>query len=157
MTSQNGTPPGDPVPVKFDIYDSLGLTHEMTVTFRKTSTPATWDYSVALPDATPGSLPAAGQITFNSLGQSQLSSIPLSLTWTNPNGSEQPLVATIKTDGISQLNGAKTVDLSYQNGLQLGTLESYSIGRDGKVTGTFTNGSSRSLGQLSLTRISVFG
>lgn len=150
MSSQNGTPPGDPVPVKFDIYDSLGLTHEMTITFSKTSDPATWDYSVACPDATTGSLPADGQITFNSLGQSQLASIPLSLTWSDPNGSEQPLVATIETDGISQLNGAKTVDLSYQDGLQLGTLESFSIGRDGMITGTFTNGSSRSLGQMAL-------
>ena len=60
------------------------------------------------------------------------------------------LWASINTSNISQLNGATTVDLSYQDGLELGTLESYNIGRDGLISGVFTNGSTRYLGQLAL-------
>lgn len=150
MYSQDGSRPGEPVPIKFDIYDSLGLTHEMQLVFKKTSDPATWDYEVVCPDATAASLPPPGKITFNSLGYSQLPNIPFSLIWKNNNGSEQPLTGVINTLSISQLNGATTVDLSYQDGLQLGTLESYDIGRDGLITGVFTNGSTRALGQVAL-------
>ncbi len=148
--SPDGSAPGDPVPIRFDVYDSLGLTHEMQVVFKKTSIPATWDYEVLSPDAAAVSLPPPGQITFNSLGYSQLPSIPYSLVWANPNGSTQPLVGNINTKSISQLNGAITVDLTYQDGLELGTLESYTIGRDGLITGVFTNGSNRPLGQMAL-------
>ena len=148
--SKDGSPPGEDVLVKFDIYDSLGLNHKMQLTFSKTSDPATWDYQVTCPDATDTSLPPPGRITFSSLGYSQLPNIPISLVWKNDNGSVQPLVGAINTSNISQLNGATTADLSYQDGLQLGTLESYSIGRDGLISGVFTNGSTRNLGQLSL-------
>lgn len=150
LLSQDGSAPGEEVPVKFDIYDSLGITHQMQLMFKKTSSPATWDYRVVCPDATDASLPPPGQITFNSLGYSQLPSIAYSLVWKNNNGSEQPLAGKINTASISQLNGATTADLSYQDGLQLGTLESFTIGRDGLVTGVFNNGSNRTLGQIAL-------
>ena len=146
---------GDDYAITFDIYDSLGLTHRIQVTFTKAANQvappnqATWDYSIACPDV--GAAPVAtGSITFDSLGYSQVASIPISLTFASPNGSIQPLVATIYTDNISQLNGTNTVDLTYDDGLPLGTLESYSISRMGLVVGTFTNGSVRQLGQLAL-------
>ena len=148
--TQDGSAPGEPVPVKFDIYDSLGINHKMQLNFMKTSDPATWNYQLICDDATDASLPAPGRITFSSLGYSQLPSIPLSLVWKTDNGSDQPLVGSIDTSNVSQLNGATTVDLSYQNGLELGTLESYNIGRDGLISGVFTNGSTRYLGQLAL-------
>ncbi|MCX6345520.1 MAG: flagellar hook-basal body complex protein [Armatimonadetes bacterium] len=146
----DGSAPGDPVPIRFDVYDSLGITHEMKVIFMKTANPASWDYEVVCPDAAAASLPPPGQITFNNLGYSQLPNIPYSLVWATPNGSTQPLIGSINTGSISQLNGATTVDLTYQDGLELGTLESYTIGRDGSITGVFTNGSNRPLGQMAL-------
>lgn len=148
--AQDGSMPGDPVEVKFDIYDSLGVNHKLQVNFTKTSDPATWDYQVVCPDATDASLPAPGQITFSPLGYSQLPSIALSLDWKNGNGSTVPLVATIDTSTISQLSGLTTADLSHQDGLEMGTLSSYDIGRDGVISGVFTNGSLRNLGQLAL-------
>ena len=150
VDAKDGSVPGNDVLVKFDVYDSLGLNHTMQLTFSKTSDPATWDYRVTCPDATDASLPPSGRITFSSLGYSQLPNIPISLLWKSDDGSVQPLVGAINTSNISQLNGPSSVDLSYQNGLQLGTLESYSIGRDGLISGVFTNGSTRNLGQLSL-------
>jgi flagellar hook protein FlgE len=146
---------GTKCPIRFAIYDSLGLTHEVDMTFTKAANQvappnqATWNYTIVCPDV--GVAPiAAGSITFDSLGYSQVPSIPISLTLATPNGSVQPLVATVHTDNISQLNGQNTVDLTYQDGLPLGTLESYSINRTGLVVGTFTNGSVRDLGQVAL-------
>lgn len=140
---------GDQAPVRFAIYDSLGLTHELRVVFSKSNTPAQWDYQVYCDDA--GAAPvAAGSIPFDSKGYSTVQTIPLSMTFANTNGSVQPLEATINVEKISQLNGKTTADLSYQDGLPLGTLESFDIDRSGIVTGTFTNGSTRPLGQIAL-------
>jgi len=146
---------GTGYPIRFAIYDSLGLTHEVEMTFTKAANQpappnqATWDYNIVCPDV--GAAPvAAGSITFDPLGHSQVPSIPISLTFATPNGSVQPLTATVKTDNISQLDGQNTVDMTYQDGLPLGTLESYSIDRTGLVVGTFTNGSLRDLGQIVL-------
>jgi flagellar hook protein FlgE len=149
---------GDEYEIKFDIYDSLGLTHEMRVNFTKlaadpAATPpvpaSTWQYEVFCPDVQAAAV-NTGNISFDTLGYSTLDGIDLSLDFASANGSVQPLVATINTQQISQLNGADTIDLAYQNGLPLGTLESYSIDRGGTITGTFTNGSTRTLAQLAI-------
>ncbi|MHB9037027.1 MAG: flagellar hook protein FlgE [Armatimonadota bacterium] len=148
----------DPYEIKFDLYDSLGLTHQMQVKFTKlaadaTATPpvppSTWKYDVFCPDVQAAAV-NTGNISFDTLGASTLDKIDLSLNFANNTGSVQPLNATINMEKISQLNGSSTVDLAYQNGLQLGTLESFSIDRGGAVIGTFTNGSTRALGQVAI-------
>jgi len=142
--------PGDQHTVTFHIYDSLGITHEVRVQFTKSATPAQWDYEVYCPDVGSAAV-ASGALTFNPDGFNTVSSIPISLTFAEPNGSTQPLIASIDTKQISQLAGeGSTADMSYQDGLPLGTLESFSIGRTGLISGAFTNGSTRALGQLVL-------
>jgi flagellar hook protein FlgE len=141
--------------IKFSVYDSLGLTHDVNVVFTKAANQpapgneATWDYEASCPDCGAGAI-AAGSITFDEHGYSELPSIDLSLSLTNPNGSVSPLVAKLDTTGVSQLNGKDTVNMTYQDGLPLGTLEGFSIDRTGVISGTFTNGAVRTLGQLAL-------
>ena len=141
--------------IKFSVYDSLGVPHDVDMTFTKAANQAaapnqaTWDYSISCTDVSQTPV-ATGSMTFDASGSSELPSIPMSLTFANPNGSTQPLVATIDTSSISQGDGADTVSMTYQDGLSLGTLESYSIDQDGTVSGTFTNGSVRQLGQIAL-------
>lgn len=146
---------GEQYPIRFAIYDSLGLTHDMVITFTKAANQAdppnqaTWDYAVSCPDA--GGAPVkTGSITFDSQGYSEISEIDLSFNLTAANGSVQPIECTMNVQKISQLNGQNTVDLTYQDGLPLGTLEAFSIDRSGKIIGTFTNGSVRELGQICL-------
>lgn len=146
---------GDQYSIKFSVYDSLGLTHDVTVMFTKAANQpepgneAAWDYSAVCPDCGPDPV-AAGSIVFDGHGYSNSPSIELSLTLANPNGSLSPLVASLDTQNVSQLNGANTVNMTFQDGLPLGTLESFSIDRTGSISGTFTNGAVRSLGQLAL-------
>lgn len=146
---------GESYSIRFSIYDSLGVMHDIGILFTKAANQAapphesTWNYSISCPDA--GATPVAtGTITFDSLGHSKVASIPLSITLANPNGSTQPLVTTIDTSNISQLNGQHTVDMTYQNGLPMGVLESFSIDRYGVVVGRFSNGSARSIAQIAL-------
>jgi flagellar hook protein FlgE len=51
---------------------------------------------------------------------------------------------------MSQLAGAPDVQALRQDGLALGTLESIAIGKDGVISGRFTNGITQSLAQLAM-------
>jgi len=150
--------------MKFDVYDSLGITHQVNVRFTKTTTPGEWNYEVICPDVdpttpltpgTPTPVPPAASVTagtlaFDPLGASTTAGVPFSLTFATPTGATSPLDFEIKLEKMTQLNGANTADMTYQDGLPLGTLESFNIDRGGRVVGTFTNGSTRNLGQLAL-------
>ena len=51
---------------------------------------------------------------------------------------------------ITQTAGASATSSSSQNGFASGTLNSFAIGTDGTIEGTFSNGQSLALGQLAL-------
>ncbi|MCE5314759.1 MAG: flagellar hook protein FlgE [Armatimonadota bacterium] len=150
---------GDDYTVSFDIYDSLGTTHTLDVTFTKLAVdaaatppigPSTWRYDVMCDDVSTTVPVATGNITFSSTGYSNLASIPLSLTFATNNGSVTPLVASIDTSTLSQLDGDNTVALSSVDGMSYGTLESYTIDASGIITGTFTNGATRTIAQVAM-------
>ncbi|MGH9394460.1 MAG: flagellar hook protein FlgE [Terriglobales bacterium] len=147
------------------VFDSLGGNHTMTATFTKTASNA-WNYTVTLPGAdTGGAVPttlASGSITFNSQGQ-------LVPTTPGPPPSENVTVASgALANGASALNmtwhlfdpqgnslltqtaSASTPLLTQQDGAASGNLINFSIGSDGLVTGSFSNGLTQSLGQLAL-------
>jgi flagellar hook protein FlgE len=143
---------GEQDTVKFDIYDSLGLTHDVSVVLTKTANAAEWSCDIYCPDADSVNPIATGTLQFDAHGHSLVSSIPLSITLSAPNGSVTPIDIDVSFADTSQLNGPRTADLTYQDGLPQGTLESFSIDRNGTVSGTFTNGASRTLAQLALAK-----
>ena len=51
---------------------------------------------------------------------------------------------------ITQVAGASTASSTQQNGSASGTLVNFSIGADGTVTGSFSNGRTAALGQTRL-------
>lgn len=53
-------------------------------------------------------------------------------------------------DGLTQYSATSSVSFVTQEGASAGTLSSISVGQDGTITGSFTNGETRSLGQLVL-------
>ncbi len=57
--------------------------------------------------------------------------------------------------GVSSLaqdaaHKGSAIEMSGQDGIQLGTLVGFSVGADGTITGAFDNGKTRSLGQLAV-------
>ena len=140
--------------IKFSIYDSLGLTHEMRVVFTKadptSGDPTLWTYEVYCEDADPANPVGTGALTFDDRGHSELAEINLSMNLTLPNGSVRPIDFTINTSDMSYLNGQFTADMTFQDGLPLGTLESFYVDRNGFINGTFTNGTTRPLGQIAI-------
>src|SRR5205823_1507908 len=119
-----------------------------------------WDYAITLPGADVGSNASAvtvqqGSISFDDSGRltspagdvtgitvSGLAdgAAPLTFTWNLYEGN-----AT-----LTQVAGPSGTSSTGQDGTGSGALSKFSIGSDGLVTGTFTNGKTSVLGQLAL-------
>lgn len=141
--------------IEGQVYDSLGVLHKQTIKFTKAANDPTthepiWDYEVTCPDVSATVPVKTGSINFDTNGYSKVASIDIGLTFALPNGSVQPLNITLDTSAISSISGAYTISQGSGDGLSLGTLLSFTIGRDGIVSGMFTNGSTRALGQIGI-------
>jgi flagellar hook protein FlgE len=149
---------GDTYSTPVTIYDSLGTTHILTFTFTKTGANA-WNYSMTIPpgDSTlVGGIVKTGTMTFSGNG-----------TLLTPAANVAALAITGLTDGannmlftwdlynaaapvISQVAAPSSTSATQQDGSSSGTLSSFTIGADGTVTGSFTNGKAASLGQVAV-------
>lgn len=147
------------------IYDSLGAAHTLNIAFTKTSTPGQWSYSVFCPDVSAGNPTAVppvpptpvktGVVNFDANGRCTSGVVDISMTLALPNGSQSPFNFQMSLEDVTQLAGggsagSSTVSASYQDGLTVGTLQSFDVGRDGIVTGIFGNGNKQILGQIAL-------
>ena len=157
------------------VYDSLGVGHDVTVYFAKTAT-NTWQYNVIAPNTevtvapanenttTGNALVAQGTLTFDSGGLLLTESNPAGHAMSFNNGSTAPQTMIFDfgtsittdggtgTDGMLQQGAASVLLTLSQDGFANGTLSSTSIGEDGLITGRFSNGTTRNLGQVALTR-----
>jgi flagellar hook protein FlgE len=160
---------GDTFSTPLNVFDSLGASHTLTFTFTKTAA-NTWSYSVSIPatDLNPlvpkgggAAVPQTGILNTGTLtfdGNGNL---------TGPTANVTGIAATSLADGASDmsfdwdlLNGATPVvtqvagpsstSSTQQNGSSSGTLTNFSIGSDGTITGSFSNGTTAALGQLAL-------
>src|SRR5438477_6753949 len=153
----SGAAVGDSFATPVTIYDSLGASHVLTLTFTKASA-NNWNYSISLPAADVSGSPtlATGALAFSGNGTlttpaSDVTGIAIAgltdgasnmaFTWKLYNGTNSPL---------SQLAGPSSTSSTQQNGNASGTLVNFSIGSDGTVTGSFSNGRTAALGQLAL-------
>jgi len=160
---------GSKVETTLGVFDSLGSKHDLTLVAWKTG-PNTWeckiDPSSLNYDATqpytfgPGaqSSPAAAatpwQFTFKSDGtiDSANSNLP-SVTFTPAGGGA---AVSLKLDpgtgstGVTSLAVGNSAVLRDQNGYASGVLQNVSIGQDGVVTGSFSNGTNQTLAQIAL-------
>jgi flagellar hook protein FlgE len=173
MTANLDSESTTPFPSTVAVFDSLGASHNATVTFTQTGT-NTWSYSAALPasDFTSGvSTPVTGTMQFDSNGN---------LTTVTPTGKPAETVGTASGDvssislGFSGLaDGAKDLNMQWNllgsagvpnitqedevsavsastaNGNTAGTCTGFTIGSDGTVTATYTSGS-EVVGQVAL-------
>ncbi|MGH7175740.1 MAG: flagellar hook-basal body complex protein, partial [Tepidisphaeraceae bacterium] len=66
-------------------------------------------------------------------------------------GAATPLNVTLDFDAMTSLTSRDSqMVMTHQDGNPIGTLSSFSIGANGIITGTFTNGLTRALGQVAL-------
>jgi flagellar hook protein FlgE len=143
------------------VYDSLGSSHTLTVTYTNTGA-NTWSYNVSIPGSDVGSANASqtvssGTLTFNSSGN--LTSPSSSITGINISGladgaSNMNLTWNLTGSGggstITQQDSTSATSGTTQNGYGVGTLTGYSVLPDGTVQGQFSNNQTMALGQVAV-------
>jgi flagellar hook protein FlgE len=158
-------PNGESVYTSFVVYDSLGtpLTVNVTAVMEsKADTGNTWRFyasSVNDTDASTfdpagpfdGAILGTGTLTFDNEGK-LLSSTGTTLRIDRTNtGASTPLNVRMDFDSMTSLTSRSSeLVMTEQDGSSTGTLNGFSIGANGIITGSFTNGLTRTLGQVAL-------
>jgi flagellar hook protein FlgE len=136
------------------IYDSLGGTHNLTLTFTKTATAGEFTYATTETDASM-SLNAGGTGTLQFSGSGAITAGAtgsVTLDFTNGASSGQAVTLDLgsatNASPVTGFASPATLALASQDGSASGTLQSFSIGTDGTINGTFSNGQVQSLGTI---------
>ncbi|HSI36857.1 MAG: flagellar hook protein FlgE [Phycisphaerae bacterium] len=148
-------PVGESVHTSFVAYDSLGtpLSVGLTAVFEsKSDTGNVWRFYAESADDTDAALPlATGTLTFDSEGKlidSTGDTIDLDRANT---GALTPLSVKLDFSAMTSLTSTSSeLVMTRQDGNEIGTLDDFSIGADGTITGSFTNGQTRTLGQMAI-------
>jgi len=138
------------------VFDSLGATHTVTITFTKTAADGEWAWEATSPDAA-GGVVGNGTITFDSYGKCMDNFQSISLALANPDGAASPIDINLDFQAMTQLaaeSGECTVKPTSQDGLPLGVLDGFTVTKDGTISGTFDNGMTQTLGRLALAQFS---
>ncbi len=130
------------------IFDSLGSPHLSTMYFRKTAD-NTWDAFQFVDGAQVNTgAPLGESITFDNTGTITGGS-PTSMTFT-PSGGAAPLTLSVDYNNTSQYGSPFSVNALVQDGFATGRLSGIDISDTGVITSRFTNGQSRTLGQIAV-------
>lgn len=149
------------------VYDSLGASHQVDIYFVKTSA-TQWGYHAVtdgggLTGGTAGTPTEVqtGTLTFDSQGRyttaptatgtfNPLNAVnpqPLTFNFGDPTTGVPAGTGLLGVTNFAQKSNAVSVT---QDGYASGTLNSISIDRDGKITGAFSNGQSRVVGEVAI-------
>jgi flagellar hook protein FlgE len=152
-------PAGEGVHTTFIAYDSLGTPLSVDVTAvleSKSNAGNTWRFYAASGDDTDTALALGnGTLTFDSDGK-LLSSTGTSITIDRANtGAATPLAVNLDFGSMTSLTSRDSEMLmTVQDGSAIGTLDAFSVGADGTITGSFSNGLTRTLGQVAMATFS---
>ena len=147
---------GESVYTTFQVFDSLGTPVQVKLTMvleSKSNAGTTWRFYAESPHDTDPSpvLGTTGTITFDSNGRVinvQNNTIQINRTNT---GAADPLVVELDFSALTGLTTqSSAVVMTVQDGFPTGTLANFSVGTDGVITGIFTNGLTRTLGQVAI-------
>ena len=149
---------GSTFPSTIPVYDSLGQTHNLTVTYSKTGTNS-WNYSVDVPTADTGAATtqvASGSLTFDSSGNltSPTGNVAINIpTFTDgaaPMNLQWNLHDTSGNPTLTQTDAASAVSGDAQNGRASGILTNFTVSANGTIDGTYTNNQTIALGQVAV-------
>ena len=145
---------------QISVYDSLGSSHLLTMTYTKTGT-NTWNYNATIPSAeisggtgtatsvgsgslsfdTTGALTSAGSATL-ALGPLSDGAATLNTAWNMRDSSGNDL--------LTQTASAASTSATTQDGYAAGTLAGFTVLTDGTIEATFTNNQNRAIGQVAV-------
>jgi flagellar hook protein FlgE len=172
-----GSVVGDTASSTLPVFDSLGASHTLSVTYTMTA-PNTWSYAVTIPTADlvpapaapipPNTTVASGTLGFSTSGvldevngvttpAAVAAGIPVAIPpagFTFADGAAAlPLTWNLVTAGtptITQTSTASATSATSTNGFASGTLSTYAVQPDGTIDGTFSSGQTLALGQVAV-------
>src|SRR5450830_386309 len=125
-------------------YDSTGVERQISMTLTKTATG--WTMSASDGTATYPAAPATSiPLTFTAAGA--LDPAASGLTGT---GNFALGAVTVDMSKVTGFAGVQTIAASTQDGHSAGTLQAFSLGADGTITGSFSNGLKQAIGRIAL-------
>jgi flagellar hook protein FlgE len=141
-------------------YDSLGNAHSVSLEFRKNATANTWDVTGTYEDqsgTTQTITPSqSAQLVFTTSGEiddTVANNGMIKFDLTNIfNGAVTPQTVSVDVTKFTQFasNGNSQISLQNQDGFPAGALVSFAVGSSGEISGIYSNGSNRVIGQLAL-------
>lgn len=136
------------------IYDTLGNAHVLNTFYVKTTTPNQWQVYATIDGTQTGADLGAGAsqpitLNFDSSG-TLTTAMPLSASMAVSTGAASPVAFTLDYTGTTQFGSPFGVNDLQQDGYASGRLAGFDIGDDGIILGRYTNGKSRTLGQIVL-------
>ena len=143
----------------FQIYDSVGAAHPLTISFVKTSVTDPNEWSVEVTADTDGDgtddLVTSGLVVFNTDGSLDATSSTLpsnfNVNWAAALGIDPIQNVTLdygsdgQTDGFTQFAGANELVTSEVNGALFGSFKEVFIDEEGTVIAKFDNGTSKAI------------
>ena len=151
-----------------NVVDSLGNTHQLTVSFTKTAASA-WSYTVTMPSADlTGSTGTSTQLATGSLafdasgnlltaGLPANNQVPIAITSladsANPMNLNWNLTDATGRTLITQFGQPSSTSTSTHDGWQSAQLVNVSIGEQGKLQASYSDGSTVSVGQLAIASV----
>jgi flagellar hook protein FlgE len=137
-------------------YDSLGGSQTINMYFAKTGS-GTWNVYAG---TSTGTAALVGTATFSTSGtllsttnaNGTATATPDTFSFQIPNsdGSKTPQTLSLNIAGTTQYGGKDGVNSLSANGYAAGTLTGFSVGSDGTLTGSYSNGQTAALGQIVL-------
>ncbi|WP_394807609.1 flagellar hook protein FlgE [Nitrosomonas sp.] len=143
------------------IYDSLGNSHILSIYFQKSATSGTWntyatvDGKVDTAGAPIGVTLASTALTFDNSGALTAPTAPFNVTVDlaaiNPAlGAGSPLTFALDLTTATQFGSGFSVNSLSQDGFTSGRLSGFTTSAEGVVQGSYSNGQTKSLGQIVL-------
>lgn len=156
-------PPAATFSTSIEVYDSLGVSHVISVEFEKTANPGEWGYSLSIPDAdvTTPVTPVTGTIEFDENGvltspDSATASPSITVTGLNSGAADLSINWNL-WDGpaprLTQYSQASAVAANAQDGFAASQLTTVAIGDGGVVLAQYSNGQQVAVGQLAMASI----
>jgi flagellar hook protein FlgE len=161
ITPTNQAANGESTSTPITVYDSVGnpVTLDVsTVLVGKSNAGTTWNFTVTSPQNESGTpVLSTGTLAFDTTGQltsvdgvagATTGTVTLNRTGTGATAAQQ---ISLDFSGVQALSGATSNLVSpSQDGFAFGTFSSYSIGADGTITASYSNGLTKTVGQVAL-------
>jgi len=131
------------------IFDSLGSPHLATTYYRKTPTPNVWETYLFVDGS---QVDGPSTLGFSQQGTITTPAAPSQITVTPfaPAGGAANLALTLDYTNATQYGSDFSVNSLVQDGFSTGRLSGIDIADTGVITSRFTNGQSRTIGQVAL-------